>query len=119
MPISNKTLSAIDDDLVLHILVGIAGLLWAVLLIGNAYFKPFSSTLIDFIIVVETSLIVIGLLCRRSPHLARYAFVLAMTGSSGGAFLVFHSPAFLYICSAQIILSMLLLRSYFAWANLL
>lgn len=119
MPITNKTLSAVDDELVLHILIGIAGLVWAVLLIGNAYLKPFSSTLIDFIVILETSLIAIGLLWRRSPQLARYAFVLAMTGFSGGAFLAFHSAAFLYICSAQIILSMLLLRSYFALANLL
>src|SRR5258708_12575267 len=107
MSIPNKTLSAFDDELVLHILIGIAGLLWAVLLIGNAYFKPFSSTLIDFIIVVETSLIVIGLLWRRSPHLARYAFVLAMTGFSRRPFLVFHSPPFLYICSSQLILSII------------
>src|SRR5258708_7012489 len=119
MPISNKTLSTIDDDLVLHIVVGIAGLLWAMLLIGNAYLKPFSSTLVDFIVMIEISLIVIGLLWRRSPYLARYAFVLAMMGFSAGTYLAVHSPAFLYICSVPIILSVLLLRSYFAWANLL
>src|SRR6266852_3922855 len=117
MSISNKTLSAFDDELVLHILIGVAGLLWAVLLIGNAYLKPFSSTLVNFIVIMETSLIVTGLLWKRSPHLARYAFVLAMAGFSAGAFLAVHSSVFLYICSIQIILSMLLLRSYFAWAN--
>src|SRR5579859_7072338 len=119
MSISNETLSTIDDALVLQILIGIAGLLWAVLLIGNAYLKPFSSTLIDFIVILETSLIAIGLLWKRSPRLARYAFILAMNGFSGGALLAFHSPAFLYIFSANLILSMLLLKSYFAWANLL
>ncbi len=119
MTILNKPLSAFDDELVLHILIGIAGLLWAVLLIGNAYLKPFSSTLTNFIVMLETSLIAIGLLWRRNPQLARYALILAMAGFSGGAFLAFPSPVFLYICSAQIILSMLLLRSYIAWANLL
>jgi len=119
MTILNKPLSAFDDELVLHILIGIAGLLWAVLLIGNAYLKPFSSTLTNFIVMLETTLIAIGLLWRRNPQLARYAFILAMAGFSGGAFLAFPSPVFLYICSVQIILSMLLLRSHLAWANLL
>src|SRR5258708_36714427 len=103
MSIPNKTLSAFDDELVLHILIGIAGLLWAVLLIGNAYLKPFSSTLTNFIVMLETSLIAIGLLWRRNPQLARYSLILAMAGFSGGAFSHFPSPSFFLCCFSQII----------------